>query len=142
MSEIQDLFDESLAHIRRQGRPSVGPNTDENRTSDSYICRYRGDGDMGCAAAPFILNYRKGMEGNGWCSVVDNYAASEGSLDPRAVIEQDFVRELQAAHDRSGLDYKPDGEPIVTEPGEFMRKYEYSMKGLAAKYELTYTEAT
>lgn len=119
----QRLFDISLNHIRKQGKPSVRLTAD---TQGTY-CEYRGSDGCGCAAAPFILEYKVGMEGSRFSGLVAFYA---DSLDETAVANNSFVDRLQTQHD--------DVARMVA-PELFMRVYEERMSLLADAYDLEYS---
>lgn len=117
--EKQYLFDKSLNHIKAQGKPSALP---------SGACQYK-EGDCGCAAAPFITEYKPEMEGHGFIGLIRHY---KDCLNPMAVKHCSFVSDLQSAHDRSV------GYPINNEG--FMKDYLYNMKRIAKNENLTFVE--
>ena len=133
IAALQKLFDKSLQHIRKQGKPSY--------STEERLCRYNQDG-LGCGAAPFILKYEKSMEGKRWIDLVphEDYKVL---LDPLAVEYSGFVSQLQNAHDGAAVNYLSGevtfGTPTYLEL--FMDKYETEMKDLAQRYGLEYTKA-
>lgn len=118
-SDKQYLFDKSLAHIRKQGGPSID--------ADSKTCMYR-NGTLKCAAGPFIKTYSAKMERKDWTTLVDIGFRSE--LDARAFKHASFVGDLQRCHDEAA--FWCDGDL-------FMSKYEDAMRNLAACDWLVYT---
>ena len=135
IQEQQQLFDISLNHIRKQGGPSA---SNINRTS-LVTCLYRSrtyDGtERGCAAAPFITKYEERLEGRNFTDLVDNCSSN---VDPVAVRNVFFVRDLQVAHDRGAVIEVAFSQRLATD-GEFMSGYEDRMKRLAEQYGLVYT---
>lgn len=123
-SDLQSLFDRSLAHIRQQGVPSVD--------LDGESCVYRGSSGRACAAAPFIVNYNTAMEGETWIGVCQAFKREVESL---AWENQSFVRRLQMCHDSAVIDSTFDDFE------SFMPTYEANMKQAAAEYELEYKAA-
>ena len=125
MTVLQDLFNESLNHIRTQGGASL----------DHYgHCVYQAPDGRSCAAAPFILNYSKDMEDSDWDGLVDCDWWVHECLDPRAVANSDFVMRLQDAHDTAAAWARTDGSR------DFMQQYEGHMRDLAAEHGLDYEE--
>lgn len=85
----QEVFDQVLSHLRRQGRPSKGKDGG---------CKYRGVGNLKCAAGCLIADdeYKSKMDNlddTRWLSLV-----SEG-LVPNVHIH--LIRDLQVIHDQS-----------------------------------------
>ena len=114
--EKQYLFDTSLNHIKAQGKPAVLPNGS---------CQYK-LGDLSCAAAPFIIEYKEEMEGHGFVGLVKHYS---DCLDPIAVKHHGIVNCLQGAHDSN------------SDQGEaFMEYYLKDMKRVADTINVTFTE--
>lgn len=145
--QLQHLFDVSLKHIRKQGKPSFKGLTG--------ACMYRKEEEngevLGCAAAPFIRyhvhddNARPVFESKPWFGLVDFCRKNEmlGALEPLAVEHYAFVGELQRAHDNPSLSMYTNntiegrmGEGIDIK--EFMSRYEDNMKDIAERYELEY----
>lgn len=113
MNDLQYLFNKSYIHIVKQGRSSVlGP-----------VCAYKSDDGCGCAAAPFIINYKPMMENLRWKNLATQYPKD---LDPIAVEQTEFVTELQAAHDNHAWAHKD----------EFIPKYKDEMRRIADYYGL------
>lgn len=108
--ELQDLFNRSVKHIRKQGKPSV--------TRLGTSCLYRAPDGRGCAAAPFITAYDRRMEGTLFAGLTRTFPKN---LDPAAVKYAGFVRELQGCHDR------PSAEPHDI----FLRRFERAVDILA-----------
>lgn len=119
--KLQDLFNRSVKHIRKQGKPSVNL-----RFGAAATCTYRAPDGCGCAAAPFITDYVPSMEGTLFCglAIIKQYA---DKLDPVAVKHCGFVRELQMCHDR------PSAEPHHI----FRGRFERNVAGVAARHGLT-----
>lgn len=125
----QELFDISLQHIRKQGKPSVNiRHRDLGRPEIS--CVYRSEDGCGCAAAPFIVDYTPTLENNS----ISNLAGSRPQhVDPRALANIELVTQLQQAHDNTAID-----EISATISDVFLEDYEHRMKWIAEKYGLTY----
>ena len=123
MNTLQKLFDMSLTHIRKQGKPS-------RSNGNTGACKYK-LGKLGCATAPFIVNYKKGMEGKNWRAVLRHFS---DHVLPESIKHVAFVMRLQYCHDemyaeKSGVD----AETV------FMWGYETAMERLASTYpEVTY----
>lgn len=120
--ELQYLFDTSLNHIRKQGKPSIfgGP------------CEYRGPDGLQCAAGPFILEYHEDMEGTTFSELIDVEGYDADRFNAIAVKHREFVDTLQFAHDNPTKYYR-DGY------GLFMEKYEDSMYSIAKMHKLQYS---
>jgi hypothetical protein len=115
---LQSLFNTSLNHIRKQGKPS----------KNSGRCVYKAEDGCACAAAPFIIEYDPKMDemAMGWIRVCEKF--------PNNVVKDAsdnifFVSDLQSCHDN------------VIETDDFMYEYESNMKRLAKHYGLDYTVA-
>jgi hypothetical protein len=133
MSEKQELFNESLAHIRKQGEPAF----------ENDQCFYNdpdGVSKLQCAAAIFIKSdapdYVQEFEGSwGTLSVAHPYW-----LDPRAIRHTILVARLQDCHDNSALVLcgRRDNLTGIDEP-DFLTVYEHQMRELAVKDGLEYS---
>lgn len=109
----QKVFDQALAHLRKQGKKSMG----------DIGCSYRGDGGMKCAIGIFISDrkYEALLEGK---QVVDILHAL-----PRSVsgVGGYFLRALQTGlHDGLSRD-------------DFPTELEGAAKRFAVKYDLHYS---
>lgn len=121
-SEKQYLFDKAFRHVIQQGRPSVKLDL-AAKDGPMYYCVYKSEDGCGCAAAPFIINYKPEMEKNRFRIVAENFPFD---VDPVAIAHADFVMELQQAHD--------DNSKI---PGpEFTRVYTHIMHKIARQHRL------
>lgn len=98
----QSLLVRSVQHIRKQGKPSI---------DSQKACRYQQDG-LGCAAAPFIVEYDSGME-----NITFNGLVEDGKfcpmLDKDAAKEVWFVNRLQDAHDGAVREMAKTREPFL-----------------------------
>lgn len=114
---LQSLFNTSLEHIRKQGKPSRSP--------DNTYCLYKSPDGSSCAAAPFITVYDPRMDKDvmGFHRLCDNFP---DNINKEALENRSFVRMLQKCHDSVGID------------GDFMLEYEANMKSLAKDFELEY----
>lgn len=133
-SELQYLFDRSVQHIRRQGEASI-----EASSTKQFTCIYRSSKGLGCAAAPFIVEYRDVMERRRWDRLIDyaynlNEAIQPWMFDPLAVKHSQFVLSLQEAHDHSA--FLHDTKDINP---NFLRDYELQIQYVAARHKLVYT---
>ena len=92
MSEevLQSLLNRSVAHVRKQGKPSGNPE------HGSFRCLYRAVDGSSCAAAPFITAYDTDMEEMGWGRLASNFP---DRVEPAAREHAEFVEVLQSAHD-------------------------------------------
>jgi hypothetical protein len=128
---LQQLFDRSLEHIRKQGGPSyiLIPNKHNTGNPLSPSCQYQGPNGRGCAAAPFIKNYSPSMEKKVWCDVVEEYT---DDIDPLAYHFEWFVSKLQECHDEAVL-------AGFTKSEQFLPIYERKMAELASAYNLSYS---
>lgn len=103
---LQQLLNRSVAHIRKQGKPSLA--------DDGRLCLYRNPDGRGCGAAPFITQYDPKMEKTYWWKVTRNWSAA---LDRDAVEHADFVEDvLQNSHDEAASRAKDDSD--------FLKEYE------------------
>ncbi len=121
---LQEIFDTSVNHLRKQGRRS-------SLTPDSIRlcgdgCKYRLPQDDGttlmCAAGPFIVHYKPAMESQSWSDV--------SHIFPDAVVPMDVVgikltNRLQRVHDN----YLP-------------ADWEEEWQDVAITYDLVYTPPT
>ena len=115
---MQSMFDTALAHIRKQGKPSI----------DGFSCVYKSDDGSSCAFAPFITSYHPEMEGKTCISLLDDFPAS---LNPICHdVPGKFLDTLQICHDVPSDEY---------ESGNFLSQYESHMSNLADEYELDYS---
>jgi hypothetical protein len=127
--EMQELLNISVAHIRKQGEPSIS----------SGACRYRSRLESGspnelqCGAGPFIEAYERRMDRlGGWCTVVANYAGEDNVFNPLAVKHALFVQGvLQTAHDRAAF----------REPDSFLASYESELRFALTRYQLDHLDA-
>lgn len=91
--ELQDLLNRSVAHVRKQGKPSV--------SGKDSLCRYRGPDGLQCAAGPFITEYVPSMEEKRFGAVANDHP---DKVDPVARKHPDFVSwALQDSHDEAAL---------------------------------------
>lgn len=93
--ELQDLLNISVAHVRRQGEPSIG---------GDGRCVYRGPGGLQCAAGPFITDYTRAMDRAdlNFNGVVKRWPAR---ILPAARKNNEFICSvLQSAHDGATTD--------------------------------------
>lgn len=126
---LQNLFDTSLNHIRKQGGPSkamLPSRTDPEKIVES--CVYKSPDSKGCAAAPFIKEYDPAMEKKTWANVVESFP---DKVEPLAVEFEEFVTSLQECHDDAA---------VYSETVGFLPVYEKRMAELAERYDLTYQE--
>lgn len=131
LTDRQRLFNTSLEHIRRQGKPAIGKQRKPiNADGAELVCLYRSPEGLSCGAAPFIIEYDAAMETLSWEKVV---AAFPSKVEPTAAENARFVAELQAAHD---------GSYTLTEnsPKDYMYEYEKAMQGVADTFGLSYTK--
>lgn len=119
----QEMFDMSLAHIRKTGVKSVG----------ERFCTYSG---TGCAAAPFLRD-----EGKEQCDKIGSWDTlsrpqTQGTISSpaRSQLVPDhevwFIKAMQICHDGTH------------ETRDFLPQFENSMKELAKREGLIYTPAT
>lgn len=85
----QEVFDQVVKHLRKQGAKSVD--------SVGY-CKYRTRNGLKCAAGCLIGDdeYNEGMEGVSWFNLNDE-GAHEGS-------HMDLIHDLQVMHDQYEVD--------------------------------------
>lgn len=115
---MQSMFDTALAHIRKQGKPSM----------NGYSCAYKADDGSSCAFAPFITTYHPEMEGK---TSLDLLMKFPDSLNPICQdVPENFLDSIQECHDYPSDDY---------ESGNFLSEYESHMSYLADEYELDYS---
>lgn len=87
----QRFFDESLTHIRQQGKPSV------NFLNEGLnVCMYDGPDGLGCAFRPAIMTFDSEMEGES----ADEYP-KENLHEWARDLPSSLVTEVQSAHDCS-----------------------------------------
>ena len=115
---MQSMFDTALAHIRKQGKPSI----------DGFSCVYKSDDGSSCAFAPFITSYHPEMEGKVSSCLLEEFPAS---LNPICQdVPKYFLNYIQECHDCPSDEY---------ESGNFLSEYESHMRNLATKYNLDYS---
>jgi len=115
---MQSMFDTALAHIRKQGKPSI----------DGFSCAYKSDDGSSCAFAPFITSYHPEMEGRPASGLLEEFPAS---LNPICQdVPEDFLDSIQECHDYPADEY---------ESGNFLSEYESHMSNLADECELDYS---
>lgn len=116
----QQCFDISLAHVRKNGKPSVALYVDGGLKG----CVYSG---IGCAAAPFLTeSARKTIVGS-WYGV----AAKASSAGEPGRINVDLIQDLQTCHDNAEMAARKRG-------GSFMAYFEEAMETLADQCKLEY----
>lgn len=116
----QQCFDISLAHVRKNGKPSVKLSSD----GSFYGCVYSG---IGCAAAPFITkSARKTIAGSWW-----GVAAKASEVGEPGHSNVDLIQALQGCHDNAEMFARRRG-------GSFMAHFEEAMENLADQYKLEY----
>lgn len=113
----QQLFDMSVNHIRKKGKPAVTSLVSSLQRRCSY--------EHGCAASVFIdKQFISVAEDNGsWLTLFNR------KLVP--VTYFNLIFELQIAHDSNAFG-------VTSE--NFLKKFECSVKNIAEKYNLKYTE--
>lgn len=115
MSDRQKVFDKALAHLRKQGKRSMG----------RLGCAYRGDDDLKCAIGIFIPQkyYDDAMEGDTVAahSVFDFLPTSVAATGPQ------FLSDIQGRLHDDVSDYN------------FLKGLEIAAEYLASDYGLKYT---
>lgn len=130
----QQLFDLSLAHIRKTRTQSVVPT---GARENFEVCSYATG--AGCAARPFLtdefvasLNPGELLDQNCWRQL------SQGGFVPAANAE--FIAKLQNAHDEwTQTIHRTDDGPGEPNPVSFMDHFHARMQIIADEYGLTYT---
>lgn len=93
----QAIFDEVVEHLAKQGKRSMMPNP--LSTDNYFVCAYRGEGGLQCAAGIFIPEkyYSKDFECNGIKTVVNMLPGCKlrGGAERHIML----VNRLQSAHD-------------------------------------------
>lgn len=100
----QSLLNRSVAHVLKQGKPSaviVANDRPYPAEPKKVSCRYR-EGELSCAAAPFILDYHPRMENRRFSALVQDYP--RGTVEALAANNRAFVDELQYLHDGAAMD--------------------------------------
>ena len=97
----QQVFDQVVAHLRKQGERSYAPLKGNEL---ARRCAYRGEGGLKCAAGCFIADdeYDPEMENIQWRSLADGVLTPGDHRlikVPRA--HDDLIRSLQVIHDHS-----------------------------------------
>lgn len=115
MKTEQRLFNEALAHIRKQGKPSI---------DDDNACLYRSPEGLGCAFAPAIKHYDPDMEDSTANHLLENH--KEDLYDWVHDVDTNFALDLQNAHDCN------------SKAPNFMVEFENSMGYLVDKWGLEY----
>jgi hypothetical protein len=119
----QEVFDQVVTHLRKQGRPAYHDRRCKYRTPDKLMCA------GGCLMSDD--EYSTAMEGYGF-SYAYRYFKTGGSTLGGPVIEvphQDLIKQLQYAHDHMQM-WKAPGN-VETE-----------LKKIAHAHDLIYTEPT
>ena len=116
---LQALFDASVGHILKQGKPSY--------TLETRACRYRNADGTSCGAAPFIMTYDPNMEYKGWHTLAERWP---NHITQESQVHADFVCRLQGCHDVAAHD----GVNGVHEEGKvpFLSAYVVRATNLAA----------
>lgn len=117
----QWVFDMSVQHIRKQGRPSHLPDFPEDGPNSDGEGRYRGPDGMACAVGCLISDrrYRKSIEGKVAQQIHE-------VLGVRLAKHRNLLNLLQRAHDGT----------LVKEG---FVKWEQSLQRIASSQRLTYT---
>jgi hypothetical protein len=131
--EQQILFDLSVAHIRKQGKPSAYMTDDQLQ---DVVCEYHGQGGGQCAAGIFIKKYETSMEGKTWHFMVENYKDASDRFEPLSVRHAGFVSELQGAHDAAARQFLTDTLSVLKKT--FLESYEHNIEQVASKFNLEY----
>lgn len=77
----QEVFNVGCNHLLTQGKKS----------EDGESCMYNGDGNLCCAAAPFIKDYRHGMENHSWSQLCEMF--------DQPTNQRKIIQALQSIHD-------------------------------------------
>lgn len=117
--EMQSLFNVAIQHVRKQGKPSG------DEKGGRFICAYRADDGLQCAAAPFIRDYSTTMEGSNFSSLA-TAPHFRRFLDPLALKHNVLIAEIQFCHDAPAGAYAED----------FLQEFEDGMAMVAARYGL------
>jgi hypothetical protein len=110
----QEVFDTSLNHIRKQGKPAT------NRLGE---CAYTTHNGLHCAAWPFLTPEAQAdpdVQGDWGVAVADGFATADG------VLHTTLIRSMQHIHDSAAQE------------ADFMAFYERGMAELALRYGLVY----
>lgn len=131
MLTLQQIFDKALFAIRAQGGPSM-------RETEPELCAYRGANGAKCAIGHFIPDsaYDPAFDvvGGGVRSAIRNLPQFGMALTGEGVDVSDpevveFLEQIQMAHDNA------------TDAGDFMAVFNQSMRLLAKRAGLVYTES-
>jgi hypothetical protein len=121
--KLQELFDKSVAHLRKQGVKSVNKSlADESGAFCSYVaCSYRGDSGLMCAIGCVIPDeeYSKNFEGKS-----ASYVAEKGVSTLQGQQAHD-LDSLQVIHDN----YPPNQWEACWEDFAIKRKLKFSPLG-------------
>lgn len=79
----QEVFEASAIHLLEQSKVS--------KENEHSLCAYKTDEGICCAAAIFIQNYNKSMEGRSWSGLVDTHN--------QTTTHRILVHDLQFIHD-------------------------------------------
>lgn len=121
----QQIFDEVVTALRKQGRPSV---------NEAGGCLYRGPDGLKCAAGHLIPDdaYSPGMEGESvWQPEVLGALRRAGVAGD---LNQHLVSRLQSAHDNAVGD-------ALNGVATWLAAFETEAASIAADHRLTYTPA-
>lgn len=128
--EQQQLLNISVTHMRKQGEPSM---------DDKLRCCYR-QGNLQCAAGPFITDYGPDMELK-FTTIANAYPTR---IDPLAIKHYTFVQQLQSAHDHASshrielktfyMRYELTDEKFLSM--SFIQRYEHILRYIINRWNL------
>lgn len=126
----QEVFDYGLKKIIEQGRPSLDP--------DDGSCLYRGPDGVKCLVGHMLgedvdFNKRHSLNGIGIGRLIEMKALPEGYEWMADESMQEFLGQLQNAHDHAGIKSRRDYTPFIEDFKERMKSY-------AVQYGLVYKE--
>jgi hypothetical protein len=140
LAHRQELFDETLANLRKQGGGSWSAATGD--------CKYRDETGRRCAIGFLIPDseYQTAMEGKGIDALVRFLPG--GELRDKLFLDVEFLGLIQACHDKAAQDARGqmgDFRPLEGKERQdmrdelFMKEFENQMEYLAVHWELNYS---
>ncbi len=105
----QQIFDQSVLHLRRQGSRAYGLRMSYSQFQFGQMtngCCYRMEDGRGCAMAPFIEDYKPTIEG--FCANDEPVKAACPKIDWQSEVTVDLLIRLQSIHDSHQPDQWPE----------------------------------
>jgi hypothetical protein len=127
----QDVFNKSVLHVLKQGKPSG--QFIQDKDCPRFQCEYRAADGSQCAAGPFIVNYSPDMENKTFRRLAEGYASN---LEPDAREHSWLVAALQDAHDGAAQDEVNAGVTQINGEPVFLNSFKEAVREIARQHQL------